>query len=148
MNFSVFWCAWYHQFTLYSIKKQRPTLFKDWFGKLSADSPDWYGVIGEDEENSAPPLFVAFVQVGSRVGYRWESGSEVIFKCEVNWLDPEPDRESSDYEKYIEELHEIERELDASIYFGFHQPPTEEEYRRRLWEDEIWCWEGLPHCFN
>jgi hypothetical protein len=44
----------------------------------------------------------------------------------VNWLDPEPGRESNDYEKYIKELQEIGGQVD--IYRGFHQPPTEEEY--------------------
>jgi hypothetical protein len=44
--------------------------------------------------------------------------------CEVNWLDPEPDRESSNYGQYIEELQKIENEV--WFYKGFHQPPTEE----------------------
>ena len=42
------------------------------------------------------------------------------------WIDPEPDKDSSDYAKYVEELQEIENEVD--LYKGFHQPPTEEEY--------------------
>ena len=52
----------------------------------------------------------------------------------MNWLDPEPAKESSDYEQYIEELREIEQRQRADIYRGFHQPPTEEEYDR-LWEE-------------
>ena len=44
----------------------------------------------------------------------------------MNWLDPEPDRGSSGYEKYIEELQEIQGEV--GMYRGFLQPPTEEEY--------------------
>ena len=48
----------------------------------------------------------------------------------MNWLDAEPDRVSSDYEEYIEELQEIERSV--RMYRGFHQPPTEEEYQRLL----------------
>ena len=125
--------------TLYSIKKQRPTLLmKDWYGELSVDSPDWY----EEYDDDTAPLFIAFVQAGSRVGYRWEnegSRSGYLWRndscvpCEVNWLDPEPARESSDYAKYTKELHEIEQEVD--IYRGFQQPPTEEEYRR-LWEGD------------
>jgi hypothetical protein len=52
-----------------------------------------------------------------------------------DWLDPEPANESSDYEQYIlEELQEIEQRVDSSIYRGFQQPPTEEEYDR-LWEE-------------
>ena len=54
----------------------------------------------------------------------------------MNWLDPEPDRESSDYEKYIEVLQSIEKHGRADFYKGFHQPPTEEEYNRRLFEDQ------------
>jgi len=50
--------------------------------------------------------------------------------CKVIWLDPEPDSDSSDYEKYIIELHEIERQVD--IFRGFHYPPTEEQCTR-LW---------------
>jgi len=50
----------------------------------------------------------------------------------VNWLDPEPNRESSDYGQYIEELQKIEIEMES--FRGFHQPPTEEEYER-LWEE-------------
>ena len=46
----------------------------------------------------------------------------------MNWLDPEPDRESSGYEEYIEKLRLIESEVD--VYRGFHLPPTEEEYHR------------------
>ena len=107
--------------SLYSIKKQRPKLLNNWYGKLSADYPDRYDGIYDE-----PPFFIAFVQAGSRVGYRWENDSDI--PCEVNWLDPEPDRESSDYEKYTEKLNLFERQ--ARVYRGFHQPPTEEEYRR------------------
>jgi hypothetical protein len=49
----------------------------------------------------------------------------------VNWLDPEPDRESSDYGKYIKKLRKIESQIE--FYRGFHQPPTEEQYHE-LWE--------------
>jgi hypothetical protein len=46
----------------------------------------------------------------------------------VNWLDPEPDRQSSDYEKYVKQLGKIEEKIDKCR--GFYQPPTEEEYQR------------------
>jgi hypothetical protein len=46
----------------------------------------------------------------------------------VNWLDPEPGRESNDYETYMKELQEIEGQVD--IFRGFHQPSTEEECNR------------------
>mmetsp|Transcript_20487 Transcript_20487/g.30406 ORF Transcript_20487/g.30406 Transcript_20487/m.30406 type:complete len:123 (-) Transcript_20487:33-401(-) len=117
--------------TLYSLKKQRPRLLlKDWYGKLSKDSPDWYD--GEDDfvGVDTAPLYIALVEAGSRVGYRWESANDVPNPCEVNWLDPEPHRESIGYEEYTEELQEIEGQVD--IYRGFHKPPTEEQYTR-LW---------------
>jgi len=113
---------------LYSFKKQRPTLQIDWYGILSGDSPDWYW--GFDDNDEYPPLFTVFVQAGSSVGYRWETNFND--SCEVNWLDPEPAKESSDYKQYIEELHEIEQQVDT--YSGFHQPPIEEEYHR-LWTE-------------
>jgi len=27
--------------------------------------------------------------------------------CEINWLEPEPERESSDYEKYTDQLSDV-----------------------------------------
>jgi hypothetical protein len=116
---------------IYIFNKERPTLFsiKDWFGQLSEDSPDWYDFPEEAEET--PPFFIRFVEAGSRVGYQWET-NEMSNPCEVNWLDPEPDRETSEYARYIEELQEINRQLH--MYREFNQPPTEEEYHR-LYEE-------------
>jgi hypothetical protein len=113
---------------VYLLRKQRPTLFDDddgdgpmpWFGRLSTDSPDWYDA-GRDDV----PFDIVLVQAGSRVGYRWES-EDGKQPCEVNWLDPEPGRESNDYEAYIAESLGIA--LSIFKYRGFHQPPTEEEY--------------------
>jgi hypothetical protein len=118
---------------VYLLKKQRSMLKmnKRWFVKLSEDSPDWYDSVDEDDDDpplDIPPFHIHIVEAGSRVGYRW--ASRFNNPCEVNWLDPEPDRESSDYGKYIEESQEIERRV--GFYRGFHQPPTEEEYRRLL----------------
>eukprot|EP00985_Skeletonema_marinoi_P005929 scaffold2572_cov75-Skeletonema_marinoi.AAC.17 len=124
---------------LYSIKKQRPSLLiESWHAFLSEDSPDWYdgidGITGimdyeymDYDEIPAPPMYIVFVEAGSRIGYRWES-ADSQHPCEVNWLDPEPDRESNDYEKYTEELHKIERQVN--VYRGFHQPPSETEYQQ------------------
>jgi len=123
--------------TLYSIKRQRPNLvFKYWYGKLSKDSPDWYGL--DDElfneefrEFLAPPFHIHLVEAGSRVGYRWQTNDDMDdMPCEVNWLDPEPGRESSEYEKYIRELRVIERQV--RFFRGFHEPPSEEEFNVRL----------------
>ena len=109
---------------VYLLKKQRPFLeMKDWYMRLSEDSPDWYESV---EDFDKPPFFISFVKAGSRLGYRWKTNHGR--PCEVNWLDPEPDRESSDYDEYIEKLQSINSEAD--FYNGFYQPPTEEEYRR------------------
>jgi hypothetical protein len=109
---------------VYLLKKQRPALImSSWSGKLSDDSPDWYD--SADDDDDTPPFHVRFIEAGSRIGYRWET--EYDIPCEMNWLDPEPDRESSEYEEYIEKLQEIKHEV--TIYKGYHQPPTEEEYQ-------------------
>jgi hypothetical protein len=110
--------------TVYLLKKQRPALeLKGWYATLSVGSPDRYE--SADGEGDTPPFDITLIEAGSRLGYRWETRHDCD-PCEVNWLDPEPDRESRDYEKYIEGLQKIDRWL--SFYKGFHQPPTEEEY--------------------
>jgi hypothetical protein len=116
---------------VYLLKKQRPTLKYHWYGKLSEDSPDWYEQM--NEESTAPPFLISLVVAGTRIGYQWENEGFFPQYCEVNWLDPEPYKDSSDYAKYVEELQEIEEyQADSSngadFYEGFHQPPTQEEY--------------------
>jgi hypothetical protein len=106
---------------VYLLIKQHPSLEYLWYGRLSEDSPDWY-----ERDFYTPPFHINFVKAGSRLGYRWQSNGGI--PCEVNWLDPEPDRESDDYAKYIEDLQKINSQL--GFYRGFHQPPTEEEYIR------------------
>ena len=109
---------------LYSLRKQRPSLLmKHWCAKLSRDSPDCYEGMDIYDQRSSGPIFIAFVQAGSRIGYRWETKRGA--SCEAIWLDPEPGQECSDYEQYIEELRTIEQQI---FYRGFHQPPTEDEY--------------------
>jgi hypothetical protein len=128
---------------VYLFKKQRPALkmedwHQNWYGELSRDSPDWYELDGDFED---PPFCTHFVQAGSRLGYRWADSFIIDHPryepCEVNWLDPEPESGSSDYEEYIEELQKIERKV--GLYRGYRQPPTEEEYHgligRRLQEE-------------
>ena len=115
---------------VYLFKKQRPMLkMNNSWWCLSEGSPDCYEAAGEDEDADSPPFYVCFVEAGSRVGYRWETVHDI--PCEVNWLDPEPDRESSDYDEYIEDLQAINSRVH--MFRGFYQPPTEEEYHR-LWE--------------
>jgi hypothetical protein len=123
--------------TTYRLAKQRPSLslLKDWCGCVHEDSPDFYDSVEDVPFVSPmypPPLYICFVQAGPRIGYRWQdytSSSEhyQYSACEVNWLDPEPEKESSDYGKYINELQEINSQ--ESVYKGFHLPPTEAEYR-------------------
>eukprot|EP00984_Skeletonema_dohrnii_P032405 scaffold26504_cov228-Skeletonema_dohrnii-CCMP3373.AAC.12 len=77
---------------LYSFRKRRfSSLLKDWSGKLSEDSPDWYDP-DPDASYNLGPMYVLFVEAGSRVGYRWETAHGDPMVCEVNWLDPEPHR--------------------------------------------------------
>jgi hypothetical protein len=103
-------------------------LYRTW--KLSSDSPDWYDAVGQQGMPS-PPHTVDFVRVGTRLGWRWRSpsyGRAAINSCEIQWLDPEPGRESSGYEDYIRELESIQD--DIFCFEGYDQPPTEEEYNR------------------
>ena len=111
---------------VYAFNKQRPALrMSNWYTKLYEASPDWYEPV--DDFDYPPPFYIRIVQAGSRVGYRWTTICNDD-PCEVNWLDPQPDRESSYYEEYIVQLEKIQNETDT--YRGFHQPPTEEEYHR------------------
>ena len=119
---------------VYLLKKQRPALAipETWHVVLSENSPDWYESV-EEEDGDTPPFYIRLVEVGSRLGYRWHGYpflTDSHIPCEVNWLDPEPDRESSDYDEYIEELQKIERQRQRSLFRGFHQPPTEEQFIR------------------
>ena len=109
---------------VYLLKKQRPSLEYLWYAYLSRGSPDWYESMSRKHP---PPFQIDIVQAGPRIGYRW---SILDSMCEVNWLDPEPDSDSSDYEEYIAKLQEINNEVQ--LYRGFHQPPTEEEYQRLI----------------
>ena len=110
---------------VYLIRKQHPSLEFVWRGHLSRDSPDWYESMSY---KYPPPFYIRLVEAGSRIGYRWIGchWRAQDRPCEVNWLDPEPDRENSDYEEYIAKLQEMHDEV--KLYRGFHQPPTEEEY--------------------
>jgi hypothetical protein len=117
--------------TLYLFKQHRPTILMPlWFAVLSTESPDRYNYDGDDDDyydydnDETPPFYIHFVEAGSRVGYRWETLNNN--PCEVNWLDPEPDKGSSDYSNYIQDLQGLERKVDR--FRGFYQPPTEEEY--------------------
>jgi len=106
--------------SIHPLVKRSPTLFGSFPWSISQSSPDWYD--SHDHRYRDPPLCFKIVHVGSRIGWRW-------LHCEVNWLDPEPAAtESEEYHLYCSELR---RETsDIGMYKGYHQPPTEEEYRR------------------
>jgi hypothetical protein len=111
----------------YLFQKHRPEIvLKDWYAELSDDSPDSYEV--DEIDKDFAPKYITLVRAGSRFGYRWENA--IDHPCEVNWLDPEPDRESGDYGKYMEDLQTIEGQVDN--FKGFYQPPPQEEFERIL----------------
>ena len=101
-----------------------------WF--LSEPSPERYRWLGRG--CPYPPFEIEFVKAGTRRGWRWLSTGGMAWffcarmACEVNWLDPEPDRRSSDYETYIKDKDRIETGFSA--YRGYRQPPTAEQYRQ------------------
>jgi hypothetical protein len=120
---------------IYRLSRRESSPFKPYFLAnkiwiLSQDSSDWYDALGQRGMPS-PPLHVGFVRVGTRLGWRWLSPGRydrAKNSCEVNWLDPEPGRDSSGYEDYIRELESIQD--DIFCFEGYYQPPTAEEYNR------------------
>ena len=125
---------------VFTLIKQRPNLqLKDWYARLSCDSPDWYEALGrEDEGLPVPPLTIEFVKAGPRLGWRWRGiyyldlDLELEHPCEIHWIYLEPSKESVDYEQYIQELAGIEEYLHA--YKGYYEPPDLEEYHRIYYE--------------
>ncbi len=121
---------------VYRLSRRDPSLFPEinnytilnW--KLSRDSSDWYDAVGQ-RGIPPPPHNVGFVRVGTRLGWRWTTPfrySCATNSCEIQWLDPEPSRESNGYYDYIQELESIQD--DIFCFEGYDQPPTAEEYNR------------------
>ena len=127
--------------------------------RLSEESPDWYDdpnqvqVECQRKDHQIPPPFVCelITLEGTRMGWRWrcnfpshdrifytEDGDihnylddvNVFETCEINWLEPEPDRGSSDYEEYCYQLRSLPEEI--SFFSGYHNPPTADEYYQLL----------------
>jgi len=131
---------------IHLLLQRSPTMFEEYWlkkafnWKLSRDSPEWYDWDQDDRRRPLPPFDLQIIHAGSRLGWSWCTFNYVYEdkwqSCEINWLDPEPNSESGDYEAYIEELQSIERRINFYFYRGYHKPPTEEEYRR--------LGEGLP----
>eukprot|EP00984_Skeletonema_dohrnii_P002894 scaffold983_cov96-Skeletonema_dohrnii-CCMP3373.AAC.1 len=100
----------------------------DWY-----DDPNEVDDESDRKEYQIPPPFVCELLRGTRIGWRWRCNFpdtriyfydminpidpdgedeqndpledvEVTSSCEINWLEPEPDRESTDYEKYTDQL--------------------------------------------
>ena len=59
------------------------------------------------------------------MGWRWKNFQGDM--CEINWIDPEPEKGTEKYESYAQDLIYVTRKSD--FYKGYHQPPTEEAYK-------------------
>mmetsp|Transcript_5764 Transcript_5764/g.8514 ORF Transcript_5764/g.8514 Transcript_5764/m.8514 type:complete len:409 (+) Transcript_5764:185-1411(+) len=100
-------------------------LFSDWRWYLSRDSPDWYD--GYHDLNCPDhPFTVDLVQARSRLGWQWRNEDGDF--CEINWLDPEPDRICDADTSSTRSLQSIQEEI--GFYKGHYHPPTAEEYNR------------------
>ena len=115
---------------IHALMHRIPAFRRNITWRLSKDSPDWYD---RDGFGPRPPLTLQVVKAGPRLGWTWFGEPSGIFcdrsfYCEINWLDPEPISEGSDYEIYVEELQRIEKRID--VFKGHYEPPTEEEFRR------------------
>jgi hypothetical protein len=142
-------------YTMHVLLQRTPSLFSDYvvsrafYWRRSKNSPDVYDF---DDTSGCPfpPFDLQIIQAGSRLGWSWCAYGDVVgyryswreryesetFLCEINWLGPEPSRESDDYEAYIEALQRIEGELNTDFYRGYYEPPNEEEYRRLCLSEE------------
>ena len=106
--------------------------------ELSPASPDQYDEHIQESLYLLPPFNITMVKAGTRRGWRWwgrfQTGTIIshmfdrISACEINWLDQEPDKESSAYENYEQGLQTLEQ--DINFYRGYLQPPSEDEYIR------------------
>jgi len=114
--------------SIHHLRKRVLGFAEGWTWSLSELSPDFYHFDNPRATDlDDVPFFVAMVQVGSRLGWRWENDASDQH-CEMNWLDPEPEKESSDHEEYTLKLQAMQEKID--LYRGFQQPPTEAEYNR------------------
>ncbi len=125
----------------------------DWY-----DDPNGVTREMQRKDDQVPPPFVCELVTlgGTRIGWRWrcsfpndpmDDADESYFyddddndygpadyvdktyvneSCEINWLEPEPEPYGEDY---IRQLRSLQEEID--FYREFHNPPTEDEYRKR-----------------
>ena len=98
---------------------------------LSDQSPDWYD---REEDSPLPPFDLQFILAGPRLGWSWcslDSDSDDFERsCEINWLDPEPSAESCVYDTYNWHVQFLKLRQNFNFYRGYHQPPSEHQYRR------------------
>jgi hypothetical protein len=108
---------------IYQLRKRDIQMYQYARWSLSDTSPDWYS--WEDRLNPQPPFLLSFVKAGPRMGWRWKNFHGDM--CEINWIDPKPELGTENYSSYVQDLVYITRKSD--FYKGYHQPPTEEEYK-------------------
>ena len=93
----------------YTLKKRNQNIFSGRRMSLSLSSPEIYD--NNVHHSRDMPKCVEFVSAGPRLGWRWTnavSGGS----CEPNWIDPAPNPSDVNYDVYLEELKEIERDVD------------------------------------
>ena len=96
---------------------------------LHTSSPEYYRPGRYTRYERYPPLTVSFVLVGPRIGYQWRN--KFGMTCDINWLDAEPDATHDRYYvAYRAALRKLELEHQGSLYRGYSEPPTEEEWRQ------------------
>ena len=92
---------------------------------LSPESPDYHERIEQQLYTSErdPPFSIEVVVAGKRWGWRWSNYLGGF--CEVQWVDPEP--MADEYQEYLQEM--IDLHADLSVFSGFVDPPTPEQYQ-------------------
>ena len=107
----------------HNIKKRNPKL--EFYGLgLSFDSPERYH--NDVHHSRDMPSHAKLIQAGPRSGWRWTNCVMSGGSCEAQWFDAEPNPSDDNYDVYLKELKEIEK--DVGFYKGFVTPPSQEEH--------------------
>jgi len=107
----------------YTLKKRNQHIFSGRRMSLSLYSPERYD--NNVHHSRDMPKCVEFVSAGPRLGWRWTNAVNGG-SCETNWIDPAPNPSDVNYDVYLKELKEIERDVD--FFKGFFKPPTQQEH--------------------
>ncbi|CAB9497442.1 expressed unknown protein [Seminavis robusta] len=93
---------------------------------LSPDASEYHERLEQRLYSSErdPPFSLETVVVGHRRGWRWSNYLGGF--CDTHWLDPEP---KEDCTLYQAEFAEFQKQQEASMFSGFLDPPTPNEYR-------------------